>query len=351
MKIGIERARVFARQLLLAMPVPEPVAHDVADHLVEADRAGHPSHGLSILPGYHQALRRGEIVPQAELQCLCDEGVVLAFDGRHGFGQYVGKAAMACAVERAARLGLCVLTLRRVHHLGRVGTYGEQAAAAGLAALLFVNIVERAPMVAPFGGASARLTTDPLCLAWPLAAGQPPFLLDMATSAIALNKARVMAARGDAAPAGVLIDAAGRPTTDPAVMLGSPVGALLPFGGHKGYGLGLAVELFAGILSGGGMIGPDDHDSPGLATNNLFALLLDPGRFVEPAWAAAEAAHFIDYLHGCPPAPGGEGVQYPGEFEARHRARQAAELELDAPTWTALLQLAAELGVTPPPLA
>ncbi len=351
MKIGIEDATEFTVLLLQAMGVSGPVARDVAGHLVESDRAGYPSHGLSILPGYRQALVRGEIAPQAELQCLRDEGVVLAFDGRHGFGQHVGKAAMARAIERARECGLCVFTLRHAHHLGRIGYYGEQAAAAGLALLAFTNIIDRAPMVAPFGGAQARLTTNPLCFVWPLPGGRPPFVLDLATSAIALNKARVLAARGEPAPEGALVDAWGKPTTDASVMVKPPAGALLPFGGHKGYGLGLAVELFAGILSGGGMIGEEDRDSPGLATNNMFALLLDPAHFADPQWTQAQIGNFIDYLHGCPPTAGGEGVQYPGEYEARNRERHAVAIELDGPSWEGLRQMAAELGVAVPPVA
>jgi len=103
-------------------------------------------------------------------------------------------------------------------------------------------------------------------------------------------------------------------------------------------------ELLAGVLSGGGTIQPENPRA-GLATNNLFALVFDPASAGAPAWQAHEAGAFIDYLLACPPQAGGEGVQYPGEFEARNRARHATHIELGEASWKALADLAARLGI------
>lgn len=346
-RLAIPAALRFVESLLRKQGVPDDIAQAVALHLVESDRVGYASHGVSILPGYAKALADGGLDGSARPELLHDSGSLQAWHGHHGFGQFVGREVMASAVEAARRHGHCIVTLRDSHHLGRMGHYGEQVAAAGMVLMAFTNVTQRPPMVAPFGGAEARMTTNPLCFASPLPDGRPPLIVDMATSTIALNKARVLADEGEPAPPGALIDGQGRPTTDPAVMFADPPGALLPFGGHKGYALGVVAELLAGVLSGGGTIQPA-HPRGGLATNNLFALVFDPARAGAAAWQAQETGAFIDYLLSCPPQPGRgaeEGVQYPGEYEARHRARHATHIELGEAGWKALADLAARLGV------
>lgn len=348
MWVAVSAALAFCRAQLLALDTPPAIADEVAAHLVGADQAGYASHGLSILPRYRQAIAAGQLRPAAEARLLHDAGALVAWDGGHGFGQHVGRQVLADAIARARVHGSCVLGLRQVHHLGRMGAYGEQVAAAGLVLLAWTNVIGRTPMVAPFGGGQARLTTNPLCFALPLP-GRAPLVLDMATSQIAMNRVRVLAAAGQPVPAGALIDARGRPTTDGRVMEADPPGALLPFGGHKGYGLGLVTELLAGLLTGGGTVRPAHQHGACVAINNLFALVLDPAHLADPDWLREEADAYIRYLLDCPPLQGGSGVQYPGQFEADQRVRHAEAIELDAPTVAALQALAAELGTAPLP--
>ncbi|MDB5732761.1 MAG: ldh [Variovorax sp.] len=343
-RISVSEAIGLVERLLHRQQLPQDIARDVAEHLVESDRVGYASHGMSILPGYRRALAAGHVVAAARPTLLTDSGTLQSWHGHHGFGQHGGKQAFASVIEAASRHGHCVMTLRDSHHLGRMGHYGEQVAAAGLVLVAFTNVINRAPMVAPFGGAEARMTTNPLCFASPLPGGRAPLIVDMATSTIALNKARVLADSGEPAPEGALIDAQGHATTDPAVMFADPPGALLPFGGHKGCALGVVAELLAGVLSGGGTIQPENPRG-GLATNNLFALVFDPARGGAAAWQAHETSAFIDYLLSCPPQPGGEGVQYPGQYEANNRARHATHIEPGESTWKSLLALAAELDM------
>lgn len=236
------------------------------------------------------------------------------------------------AIERAQRQGACFLTLKNSYHLGRAGHYGEMAARAGLAYLSFINIVGRPPTVAPFGGADARLSTNPLCFASPIAPGRAPFLLDYATSGIAANKVRLMAASGEQVPPGMLIDGSGKPTQDAHALLGEPHGALLPFGGHKGYALGFLAEMLAGVLSGGGTIAPG-HERDGGLRNNLFAILFDPEKFGDAAWQQSEGAAFADYVTACPAATPGQKVLIPGQPEAILQARSADVFEMTASAW------------------
>ena len=169
---------------------------------------------------------------------------------------------MDWAIARARDVGTAFFTLRNVHHVGRVGTYGEQAAKRGLVAILFVNAVIDPPRVAPYAGRLARFGTNPICIAIPATAEQPATILDFATSRLAMGKVRVAVNAGRELPPGVVIDSEGQPTTDPAVLVRPPFGAALPFGEYKGSGLMIMVEILAGILTGGGTIHPKNpHDA------------------------------------------------------------------------------------------
>ncbi|SDC49130.1 L-lactate dehydrogenase [Cupriavidus sp. YR651] len=347
MKITLDSAQRFARDILTAQAVPADIADDVAEHLVESDRCGYISHGLSILPNYRRAIDGGSVNPDGRADCVLDKDTLMVFDGNGGFGQHVGKVVMARAIERVRQHGHCIVTLRKSHHLGRMGHYGEMVAAAGFVLLSFTNVINRPPVVAPYGGRVARLTTNPLCFAGPMPNGRPPLVVDIATSAIAINKARVLAEKGEPAPEHSIIDADGNPTTDASVMFGERPGSLLPFGAHKGYALGVVAELLAGVLSGGGTIQPENPRA-GVATNNLFAVLLNPQFDLGLNWERGEVEAFINYLHDTPTAPGFDQVQYPGEYEAANRAAAATHLEINPNIWRNLETLALSLGVAVP---
>ncbi|QHP93156.1 Ldh family oxidoreductase [Burkholderia glumae] len=347
MQISLDDAIAFGKQVLGALKVPDDIADDVARHLVEADRVGYTSHGVSILPTYCQVLADGLIDPAGRPSVLADHDSLLMFEGNRGLGQHVGKVVVERAMTRALDRGVCILTLRNSHHLGRMGQYGEVCAHAGLVFMAFANVTNLAPMVAPVGGAEPRLTSNPLCFAGPLPNDRPPLVVDMATSAIAVNKARVLAANGMKAPPGSLIDSRGCPTDDPNVLQADPPGSLLPFGAHKGYALGVVAELLAGVLSGGGTIQPG-NPRQGAVTNNMFAIVLNPQMDCSSPWRSHEVEAFIEYLLSCPRQPGADPVQYPGEYEARNRQKYHDHIELSTPIWASLTRMADELGVVPP---
>ncbi|MDR3096434.1 MAG: Ldh family oxidoreductase, partial [Paraburkholderia sp.] len=301
-------------------------------------------HGLSILPSYRRGLEAGFVSPDGRPERVEDRGAFVAYDGHNGFGQHVGKVAVKDAIARAHTHGQCILTLRHSHHLGRMGHYGEMVAQQGFVLLAFTNVVNRPPVVAPYGGREARLTTNPLCFAGPLPGGRPPFVVDIATSAIAVNKARVLAENGREAPPGSLIDSNGSPSSNPNVLFADPPGALLPFGAHKGYALSLVAELLAGVLSGGGTIHPD-NPRDGIAHNNMFALVLDPQVDFNATWRSQEVDAFLDYLLSCPPQDPAQRVQYPGQYEAENRTRHDTAIELPDSVHQPFAELAAEFGI------
>lgn len=342
-RVCTRKVEKLAADLLRKHGVPDDIGADVAAHLTLAERSGHSSHGLSILPSYLDAVTTGLLDPAATPVRLHDAGPFLSFDGLRGFGQHAGKVALEAAIVMAQRDGSCFLTLRNSYHLGRAGHYGEMAANAGLVYLSFINVVGRQPTVAPFGGAEARLSTNPLCFAAPLGRGRPPFLLDYATSGIAANKVRLLAAGGESVPPGLLIDAGGKPSTDAAALTTDPPGALLPFGGHKGYALGVLAELLAGVMSGGGTIAPE-HVRDGGLRNNLFAIVFDPLRFGTQAWQQTEAAAFADYVRDCPTSPGVDHVLLPGEPEAIRQAATVDAIDMTDAAWRLFADCAAAVG-------
>jgi uncharacterized oxidoreductase len=339
-----ERLREIAARLLAAAGAADADARTVADHLVDANLAGHDSHGVGMLPQYVRAVRGGVLDPRAHAALEDRGGAVLAADGRRGFGQVVAREAIAAGMARARETGVALVALRNAFHVGRVGAYGEQAAAAGLASVHFVNVVGHGPIVAPFGGTDARLSTNPLCVAVPVA-GAAPFVLDFATSALALGKVRVALARGEEVPPGVLLDAQGRPTTDPAAMFVPPLGAILPFGLHKGYGLALACELLAGALAGGGTL-PSVPPEPGRITNNMLSFVLDPSRLPGAERLATEIPAALGWVRASPPADPRAPVLVAGEPERLARARRLAQgVPVERATWEEIAAAGASVGL------
>ena len=142
--------------------------------------------------------------------------------------------------REGAQDGLAAVALRNAHHIGRIGSYGEQCAAAGLISVHFVNVIGHKPLVAPHRGRDARLATNPVCIALPAAEPGRPVILDMATSKVALGKVRVAATRARAR-AGSAPRRRGRPTTIP-TFVRPPVRRPLPMAEHKGYALAFVCE-------------------------------------------------------------------------------------------------------------
>jgi len=317
----------------------------VAAHLVRANMTGHDSHGVGMLPTYIRNVQTGLVTPGMPARLVKDDGAILVFDGQRGYGQRVANEAMSAALRRCAETGLVVMALRNAHHIGRVGAYGEQSIAAGLVSLHFVNVIDHDPVVAPFGGRDARFTTNPLCIAMPATATTPAVMLDMATSKIAMGKARVAMNRHKPVPVGTILDARGEPTTDPGVMFQQPRGSLLPFGEHKGYGLALFCELLGGVLTGGGTIQPE-NPRRGAIVNNMLTFVVDPRRLVDHAWMEAEIDAVVRYIKESPPAVEDGEVMVAGDPERKMSAeRQLNGIPVEEATWEEILLAGEAVGL------
>jgi len=320
-------------------------ARMVAENLVTANLLGHDSHGVGMIPRYVDALLEGGLTANQHPKVELDAGALLALDGCQGYGQVIGHEAMEMAIARAKQHGSCVMTLSRSHHLGRIGQWGEQAVAQGLVSLHFVNVISRA-IVAPHGGADARFGTNPVCIAIPLP-GEPPFLLDMATSAVAQGKVRVAHNKGEKVSPEWLLDDRGNPTSEARYGVVEPFGALRTFGLHKGYGLALACELLGGALTGGGTWHSDDK-SKRRVWNGMLSILIDPRRAGKQAGFEKEAREFLASLRKSPVAPGFDKVRIAGDPEREWRTKRERDgIPVDETTWKEILAAAAKLKLAP----
>jgi uncharacterized oxidoreductase len=315
--------RQACTRAFVALGVPAAAAALVADHLVDAELAGVISHGILRVPQYVELIRHGKIVPDARLSVLKETPATAVLDGGHGFGQVMAHEAMEHALRLAARAGVGAVTLVNCSHTGRLGSYTEHAARQGFIGLMMVNSGGHGQWVAPFGGLAGRLATNPLSVAVPTGL-EFPLVLDIATSAAPEGRIRALCALGQAIPPGWVIRPTGEPTTNPADLYGPPRGALLPFGGHKGYGLALVVEALAGGLSGAGCCADPEAPLAGV-TDGVFLLALQVEAFCPSAVFQEQMAGLVRHLKSCPPAPGFAGVLVPGEREARERERRLRE--------------------------
>lgn len=338
------RLHAWCTDLFAALGCTVDEARRIATGLVDANRYGHDSHGIGLVKLYVDDLRAGYAVPGQALRVVTDAGAVVALDAGYAFGQSAGVAAMEIAIERARRHGCAVVGLANSHHLARIGQWGEQCAAAGLVSVHFVNVLSQ-PIVAPQGGADARVSTNPFCVAVPHA--PHPIVLDYATSGVALGKTRVAVDAGATMAPGYLIDADGRPTTDPGVMWrGAPFGALLPFAQHKGWALAVMCELLGGALTGGGA---QDGRATHPMLNNMLTFAVDPARLGTGGALEGEIARMAAWVRGSPAAQPGDAILLPGEPERRTAALRDREgVPLPQRTVDMLAQYAASAGVRSP---
>ena len=339
----------FATELLTKGGVGADEARLVAESLVTANLRGHDSHGVMRIPSYLDWVAKGDVVPGAPFTVIKQSPTALVADGGWGFGQTQARRLTEEVIAKARASGSGVGTLIRCGHIGRLGEYCEQAAAAGLVSMIMVNTHGHARRVAPPGGKAPRLGTNPLAFGVPTDDG--PLVLDFGTSATAEGKVRVKKIAGQLCPDGWLIDAEGKPTNDPNALYANPPGTILPMGGpqaYKGFGLALMVEVFAGAVSGGVTIRERPINQNG---NCVFMLLVDPEHFGGQTHFAAEVTQLCAFVRGCPRVEGVDEIQLPGDPERRLLAeRQANGIPLDEGNWAQLTSLAEKLGVTACPV-
>lgn len=244
-RIAYPRLCECVQGALVAHGVPAVIAQREAQIMAEADLHGVPSHGVRMLPPLLRGLDEGRAKAQPALRWVREFGAICVLDGDNGPGRYVAATAMQAAVERARQFGVGVCLATHTSHWGRAHAYALRAAQAGCIGLCTTNAVQT---MAAWGAGKAVIGNNPLAIAVPRAAGQPPVVLDIAMSQAAVGKVGTWLREGRELPPGWGVDAQGEPSTDAKAIL---AGAVSPMGGHKGAGLALMLEFMTAALGGG----------------------------------------------------------------------------------------------------
>ncbi|MBY0526483.1 MAG: Ldh family oxidoreductase [Gemmataceae bacterium] len=345
--LAADTLRSFARSLFEAGGVPGDEAAIVAGSLVDANLCGHDSHGLIRIPQYLRGVKDGLLQTGRPLTIVKETPAVLIADGNWGLGQVQAHRLLRKLVPMARSVGLAAGTLRQCGHIGRLGEFAEVAAREKLALIATVNGHGFGRNVAPPGGTTGRIGTNPLCLGVPTSGD--PVVLDIGTSIAAEGKVRVCFNKGVPVPEGWLLDGAGKPTTDPGALYADPRGTIQPLGGpqaYKGFGIGLLLDMFAGGLSGAACSRPEVNAPLG---NAVLFIALDINTFAGAEHFLREVSALAEAVRTCPRAEGVAEIMLPGDPERRARVqRQAAGISLDDGTWKQLSTLAQSLGVSVP---
>lgn len=312
--------------------VPADHAEQQLSLLVEAELRGYPSHGLLRLSRILERIANGVVDPRATGEGRWRGMALLEVDGMQGLGPVVALNALDTISVRAKETGVAMAAIRRCDHLGMLAWYAEKIARKGQV-LLALTISEA--LVHPWGGRKAMLGTNPIAIGVP--AHPNPFVFDMATSIVAMGKIHDHAARGAPIPLGWALDAQGDPTTDATA---AKAGAIAPFGGAKGYGLGLAFEVLVASLAACAL-GPDVRgtlDSTHPCNKGDVFIVMEPA-----AHMAGLVSQFLDDLRTSPPSDADHPVRIPGDRAGETRnARRGQDIPVAPAVWAHMLGLAGE---------
>jgi uncharacterized oxidoreductase len=330
---SVAEAVGVAATVLESVGAPTPAARSIAESLVQAERMGHASHGLIRVLEYRASALDAQIVAAAVPVVERRSGGTAVIDGQWGWGHLTARLASDVAIELAEANGVGMVGARACNHSGRLGEWVERIAAHGLVGIGWLSC---GPAVAAPGGTSRTLGTNPLAIAVPTGDDSMPVVLDFATAGYAEGKVRVAAHDGKQLPPGVLQTKDGDPTTDPHdFYLG---GALLPFGGHKGYGLSVMIQILGDALCG---TGPQRGRE--LMSNHLLLIAVSPGRLQSIPVFHEVVGQVQQRIRSTAPDGSPEAVLLPGDVEARTVASQLPDhVAVSGVVWSELGKLVQE---------
>ena len=310
----------------------------MADSLVDANLAGHDSHGVIRLSQYIKAAQDGHVHACQEPVVIRTEAATATIDACDGWGQPGMWLATETVTELAAEFGVAAAAVNRSYHIGRVAPYVEHLARAGLVGIAMANA---APAVAPYGGSSRVMGTNPIAWAVPRGEGKEPVCLDVATAGIAEGKVRVARGKGELVPPGYLVDTEGRATQDPNDFYSG--GTLLPFGFHKGSGFGLLAQFLGRGLAG---MDPSPYAGP-RGTNGPFIIAINIAPFASLGFFTEQIEAQCAKVLSSPPADGFTEVLLPGDAEIRVRERRlVGGIPIPDRTWEEIQTMAASLNIS-----
>jgi len=318
--------------------------------MVETDLRGIDSHGIAMLPPYAQFRAEGKLNMTPDVRVVLDGPATAVLDGDSGLGHAASLQAVELAIGKARSLGLGAVAVRNSMHFGAAGAYALRIAQAGLVGLATTNASSRS--LVPTRARDKLFGTNPLAFAAP-AANNRPFVLDMATTTVAVGKVKLAWLNGKPMPSGWVVDENGAAETDGAKAFGqqqrfserhglTPLGGLADMASHKGYGLAAMVEILSAILPGASFIGLRGRKANPPMGNDIghFFLAIDPKAFRTDDGFGTEMDAMIDQLHALPAADPALPVLVPGDPE---EAARAERLRLGIPLPAILLEQLREL--------
>ncbi|MDJ0388719.1 Ldh family oxidoreductase [Roseomonas sp. E05] len=315
MRMILEAARDLSLRSLGQLGYDAAQAAIIADHLMDCELRGLGYSGLARILSIAGRLD-GKGPARGPMQTLRESPVSARMDGGDHVGYLVAEHATRIAIEKALSAGIAVVGANRTWYTGMLSYYGEMAAEQGLVMAIASNAT---PWVAPHGGTQGRFGTNPICFAFPSA--DEPVIWDIGTSAI-IHAQVVLAKRlGQALPAGVAFDADGLPTRDAAAAL---AGAFAPWGGHRGSGLAMVVQLL-GVLAGSPAM-PGELEEFG-----YLAIAIRPDLLTDPDTFRQEVSRYAAAVRATRPEPGGATVRMPFDRSRAERERRRAEGAIDVP--------------------
>ena len=336
----------FCRACFEKLGLSKQHARLTAENLIFANLRGVDSHGVIRLKIYAERLRAGGFKPKVRSKIISEQESSALIDACHGMGQVAAAAAMKLAIAKAKKTGMAVVSVRNSNHFGASAFYAMRALEHGMIGFAATNA---GPTMAPTGGREGRLGNNAMAIAVP--AGEfPPIVLDMATGAVAWGKIFVAQQEKKKIPATWALDKHGVPTDDPNAA--AHQGLIQPFGGYKGYGLSLLIDILTGVLSGGGF---STHvktlykqiEAPSQVAHTCAAVRI--GAFLPLAEFLQRMDEIIRLMRSCPTAPGVERIFVPGEIEHEtEQRRRAGGIPLNAELRGELKVLGVELKLKPP---
>jgi len=328
-------------ELFEAAGSPPDEALLTAQNLVVTSLMGGDSHGVIRIPEYLDLIERGILLPGARMTVAQRSEATAVVDCGRNLGPVGATFAIRQGIALARRCKVACVITHDCQHVGRLGAYPQVAAEEGLIAIATCNSPIGGHFVLPWGGRDGRLATNPIAYAVPT--GGWPIIADLSTCVSPEGKIRWHRNMELSLPPGWILDAAGRPSTDPHDFYGPPRGGILPLGGaqgYKGFALGLLVEILGSALAG---LSSTDEAREG---NGLCFIVLDPSCFVPLDRFRALMDELAAYIKSSRPIDGVDEVLLPGELELRTMKRRSESgIPLDDPTWCAIRRHCARLDV------
>lgn len=345
-KVSPDSLLKFCAACFEKLGVPADDARITAENLIFANLRGVDSHGVIRLKIYTERLRAGGFKARVHPRITSEHASSALLDAGHGLGQIAGVEAMKLAIAKAEATGAAIVGVQNSNHFGAAAFYAIQAVESGMIGFAATNA---GASMAPTGGREGRLGNNPVAIAVP-AGKYPPLVLDMATGAVAWGKIFLAQQKHEKIPPSWALDKHGLPTDDPNAA--ADRGLIQPFGGYKGYGLSLFVDILTGVLVGGGF---STHvkslyqklESPSDVAQSFAAIKID--NFMPRAEFSRRVEEIIDLMHSCPRAPGSERIYVPGEIEHETEQRRRAEgIPINATLREELVGLALDLSLPSP---